>query len=200
MVAQAEADSQARQAAEAAPSDVPEPPTEPPTASDNVDELDTKRARMMRAEEIKILSMLARGCVIMEVFSFERVGRVCKEHCLVPGPALDLQTGWGFSRAADRAKAVKLLNDEQPELVTLSPPCTEFSRLQSLNRHVHGQEYVDKHEGLKVDAVKHVEFSIKLAKMQMRRGRWFIFEHLAYGDTWHEECVQRFLNFPDVEW
>ena len=48
--------------------------------------------------------------------------------------------------------------------------------------------------------MKHVEFCIKLAKMQMKRGRWFLFEHPAHGDTWQEECMQKFLQHPDVEW
>ena len=136
----------------------------------------------------------------MEVFSPERVGWVCKEFGLVPGPALDLQTGYNFSRHADRKKAIDLINSEEPELVTLSPPCTEFSRLQALNRHIHGEEYEEEHDRLKAEAVKHVEFCIKLAKIQMKRGRWFLFEHPAHGDTWSEPCMQEFMQFPDVEW
>ena len=65
----------------------------------------------------------------MELFSPERVGRVCHKHRLMPGPALDLRTGYNFDHPADRAKAMKLYEETQPELVTLSPPCTEFSRL-----------------------------------------------------------------------
>ena len=136
----------------------------------------------------------------MEVFSPERVGRVCKEFALIPGPALDLAIGYDFSRSSDRTKAIEILKREEPALITLSPPCTEFSRLQKLNRHIHGQSYVEEHDMLKAEAVRHVEFCIKIAKMQMRRGRWFVFEHPAHGDTWGEPCMQAFLKVPDVEW
>ena len=44
----------------------------------------------------------------MEVFSPERVGWVCKEFGLIPGPALDLQTGYYFSRHADRDRPHQL--------------------------------------------------------------------------------------------
>ena len=134
---------------------------DPPHPPEDDDEPERKRARQeeaLRIEDARIIAMLARGCDVMEVFSPERVGRVCKEFGLVPGPALDLQTGYNFSRHADRKKAIDLINSEEPELVTLSPPCTEFSRLQALNRHIHGEEYEEEHDRMKAEAVKHVEF------------------------------------------
>ena len=89
---------------------------------------------------------------------------------------------------------------EQPEVVVLCPPCTEFSRLRAMNRHIHGQAYCDEHDRKKAEVVKHVEFSIKTAKMQIRRRKWFIFEHPAHGDTWHEPCMKELLKIPGVEW
>ena len=67
----------------------------------------------------------------MEVFSPERVARVCREFALVAGPALDLATGYDFSKPSDRATAMEILKREEPELVMLSPPCGTFSIMQS---------------------------------------------------------------------
>lgn len=98
------------------------------------------RAALKHGEDMRILSMLIRGCDVMEVFSPQRVGQVCHEFNLVPGPALDLRTGYDFSKAVDRARAMPLYHDTTPEMTILSPLCTEFSRLQSLNRGIHGEK------------------------------------------------------------
>ena len=150
-------------------------------------------------DDKRLLSLVLRGCDVMELFSPERVGRVCHKHQLVPGPALDLRTGYNFDRPADRTKAMRLYEETQPELVTLSPPCTEFSRLQALNRHCHGEAYKLLHDELKQRAIKHLEFCFRFARMQIRKGRYFLFEHPAAADSWSEPCVQRLLNLPGVE-
>ena len=150
-------------------------------------------------EDLRLLALVLRGCDVMELYSPERVGRICHRHRLTPGPALDLRTGYDFDRPSDRAKAMKLYEDSQPELVTLSPPFTEFSRLQDLNRHLHGDKYRELHDELKRRAVKHLEFCFRFAKMQMRKGRYFVFEHPAGASSWNEPCVQRLLKLPGVK-
>jgi hypothetical protein len=94
---------------------------------------------------------------------------------------------------------MRLYEESQPELVVLSPPCTEFSRLQDLNRYLHGDNYRELHDELKRRAVKHLEFCFRFAKMQMRKGRYFLFEHPAGASSWNEPCVQQLLKLPGVE-
>ena len=100
-------------------------------------------------EDLRLLALVLRGCDVMELYSPERVCRICHRHRLTPGPALDLRTGYDFDKPADRVKAIKLYEDTQPELVTLSPPCTEFSRLQDLNRYLYGDKHQQLHDELK---------------------------------------------------
>ena len=150
-------------------------------------------------EDLRLLALVLRGCDVMELYSPERVGRICHRHRLTPGPALDLRTGYDFDKPSDRAKAMRLYEESQPELVVLSPPCTEFSRLQDLNRYLHGDKYRELHDELKRRAVKHLEFCFRFAKMQMRKGRYFLFEHPAGASSWNEPCVQRLLKLPGVE-
>ena len=97
-------------------------------------------------DDMRLLALMIRGCDVMELYSPERIGRVCKQHGLVAGPALDLRTGYDFSKTADRAKALRIYHEQQPELVTLSPPCTAFSQSPGLNRYVHGEPYGIKHD------------------------------------------------------
>ena len=108
----------------------------------------------------RIIAMIVRGCDLFDVFSPERIGKACARHKLIPGPALDLRTGYDLSTEADRRRAFKLYAELQPELVMLSPPCTEFSRLQGLNRHVHGEEYRERHDRAVQEATRHVELCI----------------------------------------
>ena len=76
-----------------------------------------------------------------------------------------MRTGLDFTKNGDRKQAMDLFVTNQPELVALSPPCTAFSILQVLSRHVHGEEYKKKHDEAIKEAVKHVEFSIRFARM-----------------------------------
>ena len=86
-----------------------------------------------------------------------------------------------------------LYHEQEPELVTLSPPCTAFSQLQALNRHVHGEQYCEKHDEELLRAVEHVKFCIVFAKMQIKRDKWFVFEH-PQGDYMaravHAEAIE----------
>ena len=118
---------------------------------------------------MKIRAFIVRVCDVMELYSPERIGRVCKHYGLVAGLALDLRTGYDFSKAADRARAMAIYHEQEPELVTLSPPCTGLSQLQALSRHVHGEQYREKHDEELLKAVEHVKFCIMFAKMQIKR-------------------------------
>ena len=52
-----------------------------------------------------------------------------------PGRSLDLSTGWNFSRREDREAARRLLKEDDPQLLILSPPCTFWSVLRQLSDH-----------------------------------------------------------------
>ena len=56
----------------------------------------------------RIIAMIVRGCDLFDVFSPERIGKACARHKLIPGPALDLRTGYDLSTEADRRRAFKL--------------------------------------------------------------------------------------------
>ncbi|CAJ1367388.1 unnamed protein product [Effrenium voratum] len=50
-----------------------------------------------------------------------------------------------------------------------------------------------------VEAVEHLEFSMKIYEWQVRRKKRAIFEHPATSMAWKEECVLRVLKLPEVQ-
>ena len=64
-----------------------------------------------------------------------------------------------------------------------------FSRLQALNIHVQGPGWEAKFLIECEKAVKHILFCLKLFRMQMHAGNYFLMEHPAYADS---------LKIPEV--
>ena len=73
---------------------------------------------------------------IMEVYSPERVAALCGKFGLRPGCSLDVTNGFDFDTAADRQRAWDVVKRDEPLLVIGSPPCTYFSMLMELNKHL----------------------------------------------------------------
>ena len=65
----------------------------------------------------RIAALIMRGCDILELYSPERVTKACERHGLVPGPALDLRSGYDFTKESDRRRAMAIYEKSQPELV-----------------------------------------------------------------------------------
>ena len=99
---------------------------------------------------------------ISEMFSPERVTSVCREYGLAPGQAMDIKNGYDFDLAADRKKAWDSILRDKPKLVIGSPPCTFFSRLQELNKHMYKNNaaWMAKFEANMEQAKRYVRFCI----------------------------------------
>ena len=70
---------------------------------------------------------------ILEVYSPPRVTKKAEKNGFTAGGALDLSTGWDFCKPSHQKAALRLVNELQPVLVVLSPPCTTFSALRNLS-------------------------------------------------------------------
>ena len=71
-----------------------------------------------------------KGVDITEVYSPARITATCTRMMLVPGMAMDLQTGWDFTVASHRAEAIRRIKEEAPLLLIGSPPAP-YCRLDS---------------------------------------------------------------------
>ena len=97
---------------------------------------------------------------------------------LQAGEAMDLVTGWDFSRKADRDRAVKYVETSRPLLVIGSPISTMFSQLQRLSSWTaQKQRRWEEHK-------MHMEFVARIYKMRAEAGRLFLHEHPAQATSW----------------
>ena len=87
------------------------------------------------------------------------------------------------------------LEEDDPELVTNSPPCTPFSVLQELNFFKMDPEKVIH---MVSEGLHHVEVSAEVCEWQHHRGKLFLFEHPRLSRAWDEACLQRLLCLPGV--
>ena len=131
--------------------------------SETIGEADTSMSELTEVDR-RILASAILNVDITEVFSPERINQVASKFGLVPGSSLDLRTGWNFELESHRRKAWGLLHRTQPYVVIGSPPCTFFSQLQEINKHVHRDDPLwmkNFEEGKKV-ATRHIDFCISI--------------------------------------
>ena len=132
---------------------------------------------------------------ITEVYSEPRVTPLCAEYGLQSGSAMDLRTGFDFSRSSCQKRAWAVLESESPFLVILSPPCTVWSSLRNLSNHKRDPEVLRKEEK---DALTHLELSAKIARWQHERGGLFILEQPATARSWKQPCLELLCNMDGI--
>ena len=88
----------------------------------------------------KILSACIRGVDVTELYSPERINKVCHEFGLRKGSSLDLRTGWNFEGESHRRAAWERVHQDDPMFIIGSPPCTMFSVLQCMNPAIKGAD------------------------------------------------------------
>ena len=169
----------------------------PPRTSDGDIVVDSMSC--MSSIEAKILAHAMLGVDITEVYSPERVTKLCAKFGLVQGSALDLTNGWDFDLEDHRKQAWKLVTSEQPFLIIGSPPCTLFSLLQELAKAQHGHNAVrvqNFNEKMR-KATAHVEFCITLYRYQLKVGKHFVHEHPWSARSWLLESMKSLEKGPE---
>ena len=116
---------------------------------------------------------------IMEVYSPERVAKLCRNHGLTPGCSLDLTNGYDFDKAADRERAWEIIKRDKPHTVIGSPPCTHFSALQELNTCLYNDDPVwkEKFDDNLRKAKRHLKCCCSIHRYQVEAKRYFVHEH-----------------------
>ena len=74
--------------------------------------------------------------------------------------------------------------------------CTAFSRLQQLNYRWKTQEEVNE---IMNEAMKHIEFTMYLYKIQSQQGLYFLHEHPASATSWNTRPVKEVMKLPNVQ-
>lgn len=134
---------------------------------------------------------------VVEMYSPPRVvpAAVGRGHCA--SISADLETGFDFLKDYAVQWSVKLLSEQEVEMLVLSPPCTMFSALQTMWNF----KRMDPVEVSRrwTDACALLAHSMRCAAIQVRRGKRFVFEHPASASSWKEECVCAVQRMDNVQ-
>ena len=133
---------------------------------------------------------------VSEVYSPPRIVKEAERQGLQGGGSYDVKTGFDLKDTADLARMWKELEEDDPELVVLCPPCTPFSLLQGLNYPKMSPERVAVLVG---DGLHHVNVSAEVARWQYGRGKLFLFEHPFTSKAWKEEVMSELRQLPGVQ-
>ena len=99
-------------------------------------------------------------------------------------------------------QAWRLIRQTKPYMIIGSPPCTMFSQLQELNLHVHkgDEEWLREFDRKWEQAAQHIDFCVRIYRLQLNEGRHFIHEHPRDARSWNLETIRDLLGDPSVEW
>merc|ERR1712242_175486 len=156
--------------------------------------------------ELLLVTGVSRGdaaAKVSELFSPPRVtaelGRL-PHMSLVGGSCFDLRrdangVAGDFRKSEDRERARAQIRREKPFLVVGSPPCTEFSAVQSLNRqHFSAAEARRR----RAEAMTLLGFALEVYQLQLSAGRHFLHEHPASASSWQLAGVWCLRQDPRV--
>ena len=137
----------------------------------------------------------------MEVYSPERVAKLCKKHVSTSGFSLDLTNGYGFDKAEDRERAWEIIRRDKPHTVIGSPPCTYLSSLQELNRCLYKDDpvWMEKLDDNLRKAKRHVKCCCPIYRYQVEGKRHVLREHPWLAGSWSSYCVADLEKMPGVE-
>ena len=132
---------------------------------------------------------------VSEVYSQPRISVEAAKRKLSTGGSYDLLTGFDLRLKKDLERMWNELFQDDPELVTCSPPCRPFSLLQELNFPKMLEESVIELVG---EGLHHVGTSVHVCRWQYERGKLFFFEHPLTSKVWQEDEVQALQSLPGV--
>jgi hypothetical protein len=157
-----------------------------------------KAARQWDRELNDAVTYLATDCrvSVAEVFSVPRVTALANKWNFISKGAYDIKCGDDFRVASHRERTRQKLSQERPDVLLLTPPCNQFSKLQNLNDFLYGHhpEYVARRSEKYVEARIFLKFCVSLARDQVERGGKVILEHPKDANSWLTAELQRLLE------
>jgi len=138
---------------------------------------------------------------VSEIFSPPRFSAAAQFAGLRPGFAVDLETmkpdgtHWDLDNRADVLNVKAMIQDEDPYLVTGSPPCDPFSKLQNLSKHKRDPKVVADNLAR---GKRHIRTCIGIYRERMDKGRYFLHEHPKGATSWDMEEMKELMKDPRV--
>jgi len=151
--------------------------------------------------DISSLSCEMAAVDIAEVYSPKRFTALAEQFKLRPGFAIDLSEKkadgefWNLNKPADVEELHNLLEKDEPLLLTGSPPCNLFSRLQYISWYKLPPEVREKRMK---EALHHLHTACDAYEVQLNAGRYFLHEAPWSASSWNDERVERIASRDDV--
>ena len=123
-----------------------------------------------------------------EIYGPGRFTSRATEFSLTPGCAMDLRSGWDFTKQADRDRARAELKVRRPWLMVGSPPCGPFSTMHELF------EWTQNREANYIEGIQHLTFLLELYAEQSKAGRFFLHEQPRNNASWKTYPVGEMLK------
>ena len=98
---------------------------------------------------------------------------------------------WDFDKVEQRNRCMRQILEQKPAFLVGSPMCTAFSILQGLNR---AKMDPVKWENMWNKGVRHMQFAVKLYRIQHEAGRFFLHEHPASASSWKLPEMQSLMT------
>ena len=136
---------------------------------------------------------------VAEIFSPRRFTAGATKIGLRPGFAADLvgwmtnDRRWDLSKPKCEAELERRQKQEDPYLLTGSPPCGPFSQLQSLNPETESKQQRGA-EGKRL-----LKVATRAYWRQLVRGRYFLHEHPGSATSWYTADIQTVLRLESVD-
>ncbi|CAK9057574.1 unnamed protein product [Durusdinium trenchii] len=123
------------------------------------------------------------GLKVMELFSPPRITQEAAQAGLqVTEPSnFDLKLGWNALCPEDRKKMWKTIEEQEPDVILMSPDCKMFSQLMNVNLK---RIPVERPTRQQMEALVMWHLCLQVAEHQMKKGRYFILEQPAGASSW----------------
>ena len=141
---------------------------------------------------------LAKEYTVMEIFSPPRVTKACQEKGIrtTSLPAFDLSEGWDFFNPKHRKELWRVLTEEEPDLVVLTPECKAFSQMMNVNWERMSAEEVER---VRVSCMAMFQFCIRVAEHQIRNKKHFLLEQPDGASSWDTQAAKWLAMQLEVE-
>ena len=134
---------------------------------------------------------------IMELFSPPRVTvEAAKQGVKTTTPAsFDLSEGWDFFSSSDRANFWKVVREQKPDCILMSPECKPFSVIMESNW---SRMDPARAKEVQIKGMAMLQFCIQVAEHQLNEGKEFIIEQPQSASSWRTHAMSWLLSQPGV--
>ena len=142
--------------------------------------------------DLSLIQQLQRVSVdVAELYSPPRVTAEAQKFGLKTGEAMDILTGWDFTKDEHKRMAKEYIDKDR--LIVGSPMCAMFSALQNLTPWTEEKQHRWREDR------KHLQLVGELYKQQVKEGRWFLRTHPASATSWSLKEITDVMDMDGVD-